>query len=203
MVKDPEILRYIYIYIYIYIFLAFIFSTSIISQAFIYFFPHSINELQFKNEKNMHMFNQSLFLFLLLDLIMLLNFDAPINLSSQSNLTENQSFHANTSLIFSFILFSAYAIVFFVSFIANIFVIIIIIIYRRMRTLTNRFLLNLAISDLLATLICLPPNAYHHHYDKRWIFGEFLCRFVPFMQGKIVLRKQTNIHELMIYFREK
>jgi hypothetical protein len=54
-----------------------------------------------------------------------------------------------------------------------------------MRTLTNRFLLNLAISDLLATLICLPPTAYHH-YDKRWIFGEFLCRFVPFIQGNIM-----------------
>ncbi len=53
---------------------------------------------------------------------------------------------------------------------------------RRMRTLTNRFLLNLAISDLIATLVCLPPTAYHY-YDKRWIFGEFLCRFVPFMQG--------------------
>jgi hypothetical protein len=52
-----------------------------------------------------------------------------------------------------------------------------------MRTLTNRFLLNLAISDLIATLICLPPTAYHY-YDTRWIFGEFLCRFVPFMQGK-------------------
>jgi hypothetical protein len=51
-----------------------------------------------------------------------------------------------------------------------------------MRTYTNRFLLNLAVSDLLATLICLPPTAYHHN-DKRWIFGEFLCRFVPFIQG--------------------
>ncbi|CAF4941312.1 unnamed protein product, partial [Rotaria sp. Silwood2] len=95
----------------------------------------------------------------------------------------NKNFHTNTSLLFSFILFFAYAIIFLIGLIANIFVIIVIIKCRRMRTLTNRFLLNLAISDFLATLICIPPNAYHY-YDKRWIFGEFLCRFVPFMQGK-------------------
>jgi len=104
------------------------------------------------------------------------------NLSHQSNSLWNKNFRTDTSLLFSFILFSAYAIIFLIGLIANIFVIIVIIKCRRMRTLTNRFLLNLAISDLLATLICLPPTAYHH-YDKRWIFGEFLCRFVPFIQG--------------------
>jgi hypothetical protein len=70
-----------------------------------------------------------------------------------------------------------------------------------MRTLTNRFLLNLAISDLLATLICLPPTAYHH-YDKRWIFGEFLCRFVPFIQG-IFLSEGWVGGNTMIYSRKK
>ena len=102
--------------------------------------------------------------------------------SHQSNSLWSKSFHSNTSLLYSFVLFFAYAIIFLIGLIANIFVIIVIIKCRRMRTLTNRFLLNLAISDLLATLICLPPTAYHH-YDKRWIFGEFLCRFVPFIQG--------------------
>ncbi len=92
------------------------------------------------------------------------------------------NFNTDTPLLFSFIIFSAYAIIFLIGLIANIFVIVVIIKCRRMRTLTNRFLLNLAISDLLATLICLPPTAYHY-YDKRWIFGEFLCRFVPFIQG--------------------
>lgn len=106
-----------------------------------------------------------------------------MNFSDQANASWNKSLQANTSLLFSFILFSAYAIIFLIGLIANIFVIVVIIKCRRMRTLTNRFLLNLAVSDLLATLICLPPTAYHH-YDKRWIFGEFLCRFVPFIQGE-------------------
>ncbi|CAF0902638.1 unnamed protein product [Adineta ricciae] len=95
------------------------------------------------------------------------------------------AFETQTSFIFSCVLFFIYAIIFLIGLIANIFVIVMIIKRRRMRTLTNRFLLNLAISDLLATLICLPPTSYHY-YDKRWIFGEFLCRFVPFMQGTSV-----------------
>ncbi len=122
-----------------------------------------------------------LFLFILV-FIMLENFNIHNHSSHPTNSLWSKNFHSNTSLLFSVIIFFAYAIIFLIGFIANIFVIIVIIKCRRMRTLTNRFLLNLAISDLLATLICLPPTVYHH-YDKRWIFGEFLCRFVPFIQG--------------------
>lgn len=96
----------------------------------------------------------------------------------------NQNFQTHTSFFFSYILIFIYTIIFLIALIANIFVIVMIIRRRRMRTLTNRFLLNLAISDLIATVLCLPPTAYHY-YDKRWIFGEFLCRFVPFMQGRL------------------
>ena len=112
-----------------------------------------------------------------------LNMNKTSSSSHGSNSFWNKSFQTHASLVFSFILFSAYAIIFLIGLIANIVVIVIIIKRRRMRTLTNRFLLNLAISDLIATLVCLPPTAYHY-YDKRWIFGEFLCRFAPFMQGK-------------------
>ncbi len=105
------------------------------------------------------------------------------NSSHEQNSFWTRTFQTHTSFLFSCVLFLIYAIIFLIGFIANIFVIVMIIKRRRMRTLTNRFLLNLAISDLIATLVCLPPTAYHY-YDKRWIFGEFLCRFVPFMQGK-------------------
>ncbi|UJR33212.1 hypothetical protein I4U23_020667 [Adineta vaga] len=104
-------------------------------------------------------------------------------MNTSQSLTNN--FRTNTPLLFSFLFLFAYGIIFLIGLIANIFVIIVIIKCRRMRTLTNRFLLNLAISDLIATLICLPPTAYHH-YEKRWIFGELLCRFVPFIQGTSV-----------------
>ncbi|CAF0944368.1 unnamed protein product [Adineta ricciae] len=109
--------------------------------------------------------------------------DANDRTNNSQSLANN--FRTNTPLLFSFSLLLAYGIIFLIGLFANIFVIVVIMKCRRMRTLTNRFLLNLAISDLLATLICLPPTAYHH-YEKRWIFGELLCRFVPFIQGTSV-----------------
>ena len=127
---------------------------------------------------------------------MLTDFNTNHTYSPHPNSFSNKSFQRHTSLLFSFVIFFAYAIIFLIGLTANIFVIVMIIKRRRMRTLTNRFLLNLAISDLIATLVCLPPTAYHY-YDKRWIFGEFLCRFVPFMQGKKkkdLLKYDSNIH---------
>lgn len=153
---------------------------------------------------NNNFFTIHLFIQFILDLTMYQeNFNLQHNSSNQPTSLWSKSFHSNTSLLFSFVLFFAYAIIFLVGLIANIFVIVVIIKCRRMRTLTNRFLLNLAISDLLATLICLPPTAYHH-YDKRWIFGEFLCRFVPFIQGIYLFcinrrRRETR----MIYSKKK
>ena len=105
------------------------------------------------------------------------------SLPSTFHFFRNNTFQTNRPVLYSFTLFFAYAVIFLVGLVANIFVIVMIIKRRRMRTLTNRFLLNLAVSDLIATIVCLPPTAYHH-YDKSWPFGQFLCRFVPFMQGK-------------------
>ncbi|CAM2700273.1 unnamed protein product [Rotaria socialis] len=90
------------------------------------------------------------------------------NYSYQPSLFWIKTVQAHTSFLFSFILFFAYAIIFLIGFIANILVIVIIIKRRH----------------LITTLICLPPTVYPY-YDKRWIFGEFLCRFVPFMQVSI------------------
>jgi hypothetical protein len=117
------------------------------------------------------------------------------NYSQHPNLLWNKTFQTHTSFLFSCVLTFTYAVIFLIGLIANIFVIVMIIKRRRMRTLTNRFLLNLAISDLIATLVCLPPTAYHYH-DKRWIFGEFLCRFVPFMQGKTNNCREMNLYSI-------
>ena len=105
------------------------------------------------------------------------------SLSPTVHVFVNKTFQTDRLILYSYTLYLAYAVIFFIGLVANIFVIVMIIKRRRMRTLTNRFLLNLAVSDLIATVVCLPPTAYHHH-DRSWPFGQFLCRFVPFMQGE-------------------
>ena len=54
---------------------------------------------------------------------------------------------------------------------------------KRMRTTTNYFLVNLAVSDLMVTLSC----TWVHLVDdltEGWVLGAFFCKFNSFAQGK-------------------
>lgn len=54
--------------------------------------------------------------------------------------------------------------------------------YSRMRTITNVFLASLATADLMLILICVPIKLARL-FAYTWTFGEFLCKFVPYMQN--------------------
>merc|ERR1719220_476900 len=54
-----------------------------------------------------------------------------------------------------------------------------VLFHRRMWSLTNYFLVNLAIADLgMATLNCIPSFIFMR--DRHWIFGAFYCSFNSF-----------------------
>ncbi|XP_029186259.2 5-hydroxytryptamine receptor 2A-like isoform X2 [Acropora millepora] len=63
-----------------------------------------------------------------------------------------------------------------VSVTGNALVRIIIVRHRRMRTVTNYFILNLAVADLAVTCICIPFDIPVQENDYRWPYGGFLCR---------------------------
>nr|CAI5831527.1 unnamed protein product [Callosobruchus analis] len=52
-----------------------------------------------------------------------------------------------------------------------------------MRTVTNVFLLNLAISDLMLGVLCM-PFTLTGALLRNFIFGEVMCKMLPFLQGK-------------------
>ncbi|XP_028674333.2 galanin receptor 2a [Erpetoichthys calabaricus] len=47
---------------------------------------------------------------------------------------------------------------------------------------TRSLLINLAVCDMMVLCICMPVNLGHQVY-KAWVFGDFLCRAVPFVQA--------------------
>ncbi|XP_044749522.1 cholecystokinin receptor-like isoform X2 [Coccinella septempunctata] len=51
-----------------------------------------------------------------------------------------------------------------------------------MRTITNLFLLNLAVSDLLLGVLCMPFTLIGALL-RDFVFGEVMCKLVPFLQA--------------------
>lgn len=51
-----------------------------------------------------------------------------------------------------------------------------------MRTITNLFLLNLAVSDLFLGVFCMPFTLVGMLL-RDFIFGELMCKLLPYLQG--------------------
>ncbi|XP_068614436.1 cholecystokinin receptor-like [Brachionichthys hirsutus] len=75
-----------------------------------------------------------------------------------------------------------YSLIFFLSVIGNLLIIVVLTANKRMRTVTNTFLLSLAVSDLMMALFCMPftliPNIL-----KDFIFGAAMCKIVSYLMG--------------------
>lgn len=71
-----------------------------------------------------------------------------------------------------------YAIIFLVGLIGNVMVIVVVLKYKSMNTVTNRFIACLSASDLLTCLIAVPFTPVNA-LGESWIFGEFMCKLVP------------------------
>ena len=76
-----------------------------------------------------------------------------------------------------------YSIIFLLSVIGNVLVIVTLVQHRRMRTVTNVFLLNLSISDLLLAVFCMPFTLIPTLLQN-FIFGKAMCVLIRYMQGK-------------------
>jgi len=90
-----------------------------------------------------------------------------------------------------FWLIPCYGIIFLFAIVGNLLVISTLIQNRRMRTITNVFLLNLAISDLLLGVLCMPVTLVGTLL-RHFIFGEYFCKLIQFSQGKSVRTQHQN-----------
>ena len=67
---------------------------------------------------------------------------------------------------------------------------------KHLQTTVNYFVLNLAVADILVTLICLPPTLIVDFFEI-WLLGKILCKFTPYLQvntiGTDVLHSLQNV----------
>ncbi|KAF7659579.1 hypothetical protein LDENG_00296430 [Lucifuga dentata] len=57
--------------------------------------------------------------------------------------------------------------------------------FKNLQTVTNFFIVNLAVSDLLVNTLCLPFTLVYTLYGE-WKFGQVLCFVLPYAQGMAV-----------------
>ncbi|OQV24427.1 putative G-protein coupled receptor 83 [Hypsibius exemplaris] len=79
------------------------------------------------------------------------------------------------------VLLSAYTLIILSSLPGNFLVLFVILKMRRMHTVTNIFILNVAISDILITSLNIPFNLVRVLMDA-WPFGSLMCHVIPFIQ---------------------
>lgn len=82
-------------------------------------------------------------------------------------------------------LLALYSIIFLLAIVGNSLVILTLVQNKRMRTITNLFLLNLAVSDIFLGVFCMPFTLVGTIL-RNFIFGEIMCKLLPFLQGKFV-----------------
>lgn len=75
-----------------------------------------------------------------------------------------------------------YVLIFLLAVLGNVLVLVTLAQNRGMRTITNLFLLNLAIADLLVGVLCM-PFSLTGTILKDFIFGHALCKLIPYLQG--------------------
>lgn len=78
-----------------------------------------------------------------------------------------------------------YSLIFLLSMLGNTLVITVLIRNKRMRTVTNIFLLSLAISDLMLCLFCMPFNLIPNLL-KDFIFGSAVCKTTTYFMGELL-----------------
>ncbi|XP_035671461.1 neuropeptide FF receptor 2-like [Branchiostoma floridae] len=85
----------------------------------------------------------------------------------------------STPVLVVFIL--SYLLIFLLCLIGNMMVCFAILRIPRMRTVTNYFLMNLAVSDLLVAFFCIPFTLVDN-VILGWQFGDVMCKLTPGVQ---------------------
>ncbi|XP_014216334.1 orexin receptor type 1-like [Copidosoma floridanum] len=85
----------------------------------------------------------------------------------------------------NYVLIVLYIVIIALALISNILVIIVVFKYQYMRSVTNYFVVNLSVADLLVTIICMPMSI-SQAVTIIWVYGELMCKLFYYLQGVAV-----------------
>lgn len=106
-------------------------------------------------------------------------------------LEEIRSYIYPTSWMWVLICF--HSIVFVVGLVGNTLVCVAVYRNHTMRTVTNYFIVNLAVADFLVILFCLPPSVVWD-VTSTWFFGLAMCKIVLYLQVSLLHQIISHIN---------
>lgn len=106
--------------------------------------------------------------------------NATLNPQSVNDTLANKVIMNNAFVQASFSVF--YFAIFVIGITGNVLVCYVVCRNKAMHTVTNLFITNLALSDILLCFLAVPFTPLYT-FLGRWIFGNLLCHMVPFAQG--------------------
>ncbi|CAH0725252.1 unnamed protein product, partial [Brenthis ino] len=89
--------------------------------------------------------------------------------------------------IFQLCVYIMYGIIFVIALLGNGLVCFVVHSSPRMKTVTNYFIMNLAVGDILMTLFCIPFSFVPMLILRYWPFGAVMCKVVNYSQAVSVL----------------
>jgi hypothetical protein len=89
---------------------------------------------------------------------------------------------------FEWCLIALYIVVFIVGVVGNLLVVYVVWYDRRMRTVTNLFIVNLSIADFLVVVVCMPPTVLGD-VTETWYMGNVMCKVVQYLQVSGVINR--------------
>lgn len=87
---------------------------------------------------------------------------------------------------YEWILIATHTIVFIGGLVGNALVCVAVYRNHTMRTVTNYFIVNLAVADFMVILFCLPPTVLWD-VTETWFFGSAMCKFILYFQVSFFL----------------
>ncbi|KAL3276963.1 hypothetical protein HHI36_012328, partial [Cryptolaemus montrouzieri] len=98
------------------------------------------------------------------------------------NVTYYFACEREVDILYKSIVYTLYSIIFLVAFVGNVFVCYVVLASPRMRTVTNYFIFNLSVGDVLITILCIPFTSISM-MNQYWPFGSFLCPVISYVQA--------------------
>lgn len=82
---------------------------------------------------------------------------------------------------YEWVMIALHAVVFVVGLVGNALVCVAVYRNHSMRTVTNYFIVNLAVADFMVIFFCLPPTVVWD-VTETWFLGTALCKIVVYFQ---------------------